>query len=147
MIRSVNFLYQCEPTLLSQFVHLLLWHKRGNATVLAPMGNQTTFSLQLYQVYDAFLDGSSWIFPTSRIPPIIKVFYLIMQYEKQRGIGFTVSVSDASLAFATPTASKKSTDAKPKHGFNQVLIPMLIRQFNLLCINSLSALSIFALLY
>ncbi|KAK7373010.1 hypothetical protein VNO80_06404 [Phaseolus coccineus] len=29
-------------------------------------------------------------------------------------------VSDAPLAFATQPASKMSTDAKPKHGFNQV---------------------------
>jgi len=43
-----------------------------------------------------------------------------MQHEKQCAIGFTVSVSDAPLAFSTQAASKMSTDAKPKHGFNLV---------------------------
>jgi len=61
-----------------------------------------------------------------------------MQHVKQRGIGFTVSVSDASLAFATRSASKKSTDAKPKHGFNQVsdsnadqTVQLIVHQFSL----------------
>lgn len=48
------------------------------------------------------------------------MFYQVIQHEKQRAIGITLSVSDAPLAFATQAASKMSTDAKPKHGFNQV---------------------------